>query len=365
MGTGNLSNTTTTDLSNGVKNYSIDSKALDYANSGETETFYYFSNATANFGYYKTDAALKSGIDTLANWVTGRGFQALSMEQQATLELITGWGEDSFDSILNNMEVVKYVVGDAFAEIIRADNENPKSKLINLRPISPERVRLVVDKHGMLKRYDTLVDGNWIALAKERVFHLCNGRVADEIHGTARIEACKWIIDARNEAMSDWRRLSHRSSLRVLYVDVTNTEKIRQIREQYKEGINKGEVIILPGKKGEIEFEDLVLPDVNAFLNWIQYLENFFYQVLGVPKAVMGGTVAVSEGNSKVGIFSWEQVYLTEQRLLEQDIWNQLYIKVTFDKPQSMMDNLQSNEAKNTSQMAFQPKDMKVTGGRE
>ncbi len=364
MGTQNLSSASTTDLANGVTNYSLSGRALDYAEGGNEE-YWYFSEAKKNFAYYKDDAALKSGIDTLANYVTGRGWKALSGEQQALLELIKGWGEDSFDSIMWNLIVVKKIVGDAFAEIIRADNNDPKSKLINLKPISPERVRLVLEKNGMIKRYDVLVEGVWKPLQRERMLHLCNGRIGDEIHGTSVVEACKWIIDARNECMKDWRRISHRSSLRVLYVDVFNTAKLTELKTQYKDGIENGEVLILPGRIGEIGFEDLKLPDVNAFLNWIQYLENFFYQVLGVPKAIMGGTIAVSEGNSKVGILSWEQVYRTEQRLLEQDIWSQLNLKIEFEAPTSMMGNMMMNEAKNTSQTGFQPKDAKITGGRE
>lgn len=365
MTSGNVSNTTTTQLNTGVANYSIASQSLDYANSGEGDTYWYFSEATQNIGYYKNDAALKSGIDTLATYTTGRGWSADSIEQEVTLNHITGWGEDSFDSIIWNLEVMKNIVGDSFAEIIRDDNSDSNSRLINLKPISPERVRLVIAPNGLIKHYDILVKGEWKELKRERMLHLCNGRIGDEIHGISRVTALKWIIDARNECMADWRRISHRSSIRVLYVDVTNTAKINSIRTQYKEGISKGEVLILPGKKGEIEFEDLKLPDVNAFLNWIQYLENFFYQVLGIPKAVMGGAVAVSEGNSKVGILSWEQIYLTEQRLLEQDIWNQLNIKIKFNSPNSISGNMQSNEEKNTSQTNFQPKDTAVTGGRE
>lgn len=366
MGSGNISKTTITDLTNGVKEITIDQKPLDYVSVGQDETYWYFSDAAKNYGYYKDDAALKSGMDTLANYTCGRGWSCPeSKEQEEILKLIKGNGKDSFDSIMWNHDVVKNTVGDAFAEIVRAEKSNPKSILINLRPISPERVRLVLKPDGMIKRYDVLVNGEWKPIQKEFIFHSSNGRIADEIHGTSRIESLKWIIDARKECLMDLRKVVHRSTIRVIYVDVTNTDKLNELKIQYKEGIDKHEVLILPGKKGDVEIVDYATPDVTAYLAFINYLENFFYQVLGIPKAVMGGTVAVSEGNSKVGILSWEQVYETEQRFLEMDILNQLNIKVVFDKPESIMPNMQQNEAKNTSQTGFQPKDTAITEGRE
>jgi hypothetical protein len=364
MGSQNISSSTTTALTTGVPNYSISSKALDYVTGGKEETYWYFTDASTNLTYYKNDAALYSGLNTLADWVCGRGFTPISTMDKAKLSLIRGNGKETFESIIRNSYIVKKLQGDSFAEIIRATPDNNKSQLINLRTISPERMRLVINPDGMLKRYDVLVNGEWKPLEKERVFHL-QERIGDEIHGTGVLTPLKVGIDMFNEAKSDWRRISHRSSLRVLYVDVFNTNKIAAIREQYKEGIKNGEVLILPGKRGEVEFEDLKLPDVNAFLNWIQYQENFFYQSLRIPKAIMGGTVAVSEGNSKVGILSFEQVYLTEQRQLEQDIWSQLFIMGEFDSPDSMMPQMQENEVKNTSQTGMQPKDTQMTGGRE
>lgn len=364
MGTQNVSNSTTTDLTTGVLDYSITAKASDYVSGGQEETYWYFTDASTNLTYYKKDAALYSGLNTLADWVCGRGFTPVSTLDKAKLSLIRGNGKETFESIIRNQFIVKELQGDSFAEIIRADNNKITSQLINLRSISPERVRLVISPDGMLKRYDVLVNGEWKPIPLERMFHL-GERIGDEIHGTGIMGPLKIGIDMFNEAKNDWRRISHRSSLRVLYVDVFNTNKINAIREQYKEGIKNGEVLILPGKRGEIEFEDLKLPDVNAFLNWIQYQENFFYQSLRIPKAIMGGTVAVSEGNSKVGILSFEQVYLTKQRQLEQDIWAQLFIMGEFDSPDSMMPQMQENEAANTSQTSMQPKDTQVTGGRE
>lgn len=359
-----INNSTVTDLNSLSPNY-LSGKTIEYCEA-TGKTYVYFPDATTNFRYYKNDPQVKKSIDALASWTTGRGYTTVSSRDKIILESLTGWGEDTTDSILWNHVVVKKVVGDSFAEIIRYDKNSLKSQLVNLKPISPERVRIEIDEGGRIVQYGVWTKkGGWKDIPKDRMFHSCNDRVADEQRGVSVIDACKWAIDAKRQAMEDWARISHRSTIRVLYVDMNNSAKIDKIRTQYKEGIKNGEVLILPCRKGEAEFEDLTLPPVDAFLSWISYLDNQIYVQLGIPKIILGGADQISEGSNKMSSYNFEQVYMAEQRLLEQDIWNQLHIKIKFERPTSLMDNLASNEAKNTSQTSLQPKDFAVTGGRE
>ena len=78
---------------------------------------------------------------------------------------------------------------------------------------------------------------------------IINEKIANEIHGTSVIDACKWVIDARNEAMSDKRRLMHRSTIRVIEVDSENSAAMNNLRTQWNEAIRNGEVMILPKTK--------------------------------------------------------------------------------------------------------------------
>ena len=41
-----------------------------------------------------------------------------------------------------------------------------------------------------------------------------------------------------------------------------------------------------PVKKEDANIEDLVAPPIAAFLEWIRYLENIFYQAVGVPRVI-------------------------------------------------------------------------------
>jgi hypothetical protein len=357
MGEYSVSSSTTTSMNDdSTLDYSVNAKALDWTGSKEYE--WSFTDAAKNFGYYKTIPELKKAVDALATWTTGKGWRVESVLDKITIEHIDGWGEDTFDSILWNMIVTKKVVGDAFAEIIRENGQ-----IINLKPISPERMKIILNDKGRILRYEhnNLV-GNWKPLKRNQVLHLCNDRIGDEIHGTSVIDACKWVIEARNEAMDTYRKVLKRSlALGVLYVDTDDQTKISEINEQYKNAIKNGEVLTLPKDVAELRDAGITIKD---YISWISYLENFFYQAVGIPKIILGGSADYTEASSKVGYLTFEQVYAAEQRLLEQDIWAQLGIKITFERPVSLKEDLNNGEAKNTGQLGIQPAETMISPSR-
>lgn len=256
------------------------------------------------------------------------------------------------------MIIFKKAIGDSFAEIVRE-----KDRLINLKPISPERVRLVFDSNGMLKRYDIMQpNGEYKPLKKENMFHLVNDKMADELHGHDLTKNVQWVIDARQEALRDERMIRHRElSMGVLYLANDNPAKRDVIKTQYAEAVKNGEVLVLPEGTAKLQDSGITPRDRLAY---IQYLENFFYQATGVPR-VMATSEGFTEAGGKVGFLTFQPVYTNEQQLLEQDMWNQLGIKIKFNRPPSLTGVEQENEAKNTGQLGFQPKDTKATMTKE
>lgn len=356
----NLQNTTYSDMSNTVDDYSVDSMTID---ESQTKEFKY-NNPDWNeyLGYYKQIPELKKSVDALAMWTAGKGWVA-NARDSAVLNRLRGWGEDTFDSIMQNMIIVKKINGDAYAEIIRSED----NALLNLKPLNPSRVRIVCNEKGIIIRYEEYDPVTRKALRNfkpNQIFHICNDRVANEIHGVSVIEACKWIIDARNEAMVDWRRILHRSSIRVLEVDADDSTTLSTLKSQYAEAINNGELLILP-KQEAGGFQDLQTPPLQPFIDWIRYLEDNFYKAVGVPKIILGGAQDYVEASSKVGYLTFEQCYMSEQRLLEQDITAQLGLRVLFNRPTSLKDNVQSSEAANTGQVGIQPKEGGINLERE
>ncbi len=335
--------------------FGVDAVALDHDTN--SPTVWEFDEATTRIGYYKKIPEFKKALDALATWTTGKGATVESTRTELQLQNLTGWGEDTFQSLMWNMIVMKKIIGDSFAEIVR-DDEN---QIINLKPISAERVRIVMKGNGTIERYDVRKsDGEFTPIKTQNMFHLCNDRIADEIHGTSVLEACQWVIDARNEALHDARKVFHRNvvPLRIIEYEGTDTKKRDDLILQYEEAIKKGEILVVP--KGVVTVTDVSIT-IQDPIQWIRYLENFFYQAVGVPKIILGGADEHTEAGGKVGYITFEPNYVQEQTQLESDLWAQLAIKVKFNRPASLGGLVQQDEAKNTGQVALQPNDAEAS----
>lgn len=359
-----IKNSTYTDMTNTVTDYTVETISPD-STSEQDETTYINNNANDYFSYYKKIPELKKAIDISGNWVTGRGYEAPSL-YKTILEHMDGWGEDTSESIFWNLYVCKKIYGDAFAEIIRDKNGD----LLNLKVLDPATIQVVVNRQGRIKRYEQIAKtGNtktvWKKYKPNEILHLCNERVADEIHGTSVIQACQWVIDARNEAMSDWRRILHRSTVRLMYIDSDDTTTLNRIKSDWAQAIKYGELLLIPAKKGDADVIELSAPNVDTFLAWIKYLENFFYIALGIPKVILGGSEEFTEASSKIAYLTFEQVYAKEQRELEADLWNQCQLRLTFNKPVSLKSETLSSEEKNTGQVGFQPNATQINSGAD
>ncbi len=346
-----------TDMSARVKDYSVDTVQTDAA-SGQKETEYTNNRWTQQLGYFKKIPELNRAITALSIWTAGKGYTT-DTSTEVLLDNITGWGEDTFQDIMMNLLKTKKIGGDSFAEIIR----NDEGTLINLKPLDPGVIKVVVNKQGILKRYEQTSKTKQPnkKFQPNEILHLCNDRIADEIHGTSIIDVCEPVILARNEMLADRRKVLHRNvvPVRIIEVDSDDTTKLALLKKQYEDVINKGEVIIIP--KGNVSIIDSN-PVIVDSLPDIRYLENFFYQAVGVPR-VIATSEDYTEAASKVGFLTFEPIYTNEQVSLEKDLWNQMAIKIKFNRPPSLGGDLQRDEAKDTGQMGFQPADTKAGVG--
>jgi hypothetical protein len=347
----NAANATTTDLSNSVSDYTVTTQVTDAGSQKENK--WENPNATKYLGFYKSIPELKKSIDALALWAVGKGYDA-DPETTLILEHMNGWGEDTFESICMNLIICKKIFGDAYAEIVRdADTDT----LLNLKVLDPAKMTHVTNDKGILIRYEYRTGNKVAEFEPEKILHLSNDRIADEIHGTSVIEACEWVILARNEAMTDFRKILHRNMhFRYMEVDFDDTATLNSIKNQYADAVKNGELLLLP--KGTAEMKT-VNPSIIDPQSWIRYLENFFYNAVGIPKVVLGGSEEFTESSAKVGYLTFEQVYSREQNDLQQDLWNQVAIEVTFFKPASLKNEMITSNQKNTGQLtAAQPHEM-------
>ena len=353
-----ISKTTTTDMKGTIEEFSVDSQLPD-AQGEQKEVFWDYPDASANLGYYKEIPEIKSAFKALAIYVCGQGWTADS-RVTAILEGITGWGEDSFQSICQNLLIQKKVFGDAFAEIIRDEDTGT---LLNIKTLFTGDMRVVVNKKGIIERYEQRAGTpkkKPIKFQPNQILHLVNDRLANEIHGISNIEVLKKIIDAKNEALDDERKIRHRELLGVLELDTDNKTKIAEAVTAYQNSVKNKEVLVTI--KGTSELKDNPMTTKDR-LQWLQYLDNLFYQTAGVPK-VVATSEGFTEAGAKVGIFTFDPIYTSEQREMQADFWNQVAIRVKFEPAPSLGGTLQQSEEKNTGQTSFQPNETEVSATR-
>ena len=70
-----------------------------------------------------------------------------------------------------------------------------------------------------------------------------------------------------------------------------------------------------------------------------------------------------NESQSKIEYLAHEQVFSHDQKFLEEQIWNQLFLRIKLNSPVTLLENLQTDERKDGNQgLEIQPAD--VTAGR-
>ena len=361
-----IASATSSDLTNTVKDVTVDTRNTDAA-QGTDETIWTNSKWSQYFGYYKTIPELKQAIDMRAIWTVGKGFQTQDNRTKVILEHVSGWGTDTFNTILKNMIVTRRIGGDAFAEIIR----DPQTKqLVNLKPLDPGTIQIVVNKKGVIKRYEQLSKTGKKSVAHkfkpEQIFHLTNKRVADEIHGVSDIEALEPVINALNESFTDMKQLQHRHVKPVMafMLDTDDQAKINTFIGKMDEVINKGENIYIP--KDTVDFELITVPS-NATLNplpWQHRLTDRFFQVVGIPQIILGSSGEFTESTAKIAYLAFQQSVEDEQKDIEDQVWNQLYFKIDLEFPASLHNELLSDEKKDgansqvSQPLGFQESDM-------
>lgn len=321
--------------------YSVDSKTLD-SPSGQKEYEYINSKASKQLGYYKTIPELKVAIDTKATWTIGKGFESNELTT-ILLRTIKGQGKDTFNSMLENLIREYHIYGDSFAEIIRSGN-----RLVNIKPIDPSKVKIISNSKGIIIRYEITSGQGTIKFKPEDILHLSRNRIADEIHGISIVDSVEWIILARNEAMEDYKKLLHRNvyPLRLWELDTDIESKISEFKGKVANAKYKGEDMFMP--KGVVS-TGLATVSQNSSLNplpWIQILNQYFYQAVGVPQIIIGGSQELTQTAAQIAYLAFEQTIEEEQLFIEEQLLSQLNLEVQLTFPASLQNNLLSDSAK-------------------
>lgn len=353
-----ISKIDTSNLSTEVDDFSVDTETTDALNE------YTNSNWTQQLGYYKKIPELAIAIDAKATWTVGKGFNS-DEETEVILSAIRGWGKDTFNTIIENMIRTYHIGGDAFAEAM-FDNEG---YLINLKPLDPSTMKIIADDKGVITGYEQISKKSNIKFSPKDIFHLARNRVADEIHGVSIIDAVEEIILARNEAIADWKTILHRNvPVRVLEVDSDDTTRLNTLKAEYAAAIKNKEVLIIPKGTVEVGRDVATAGQSNLYpVPWIELLNQYFYQAVGVPDIIVGSSKTLTEASAKIAYLAFQQTIEEEQLFIEEQVLSQLKLKIELAFPASLENELLSGTPKKETmtptapqveqEQAFQPND--------
>lgn len=360
--------------------YKIDAITTDSA-LDQKDTFYINQKWDEQFGKYKKIPELRGAINTKAVWVVGKGFVA---DPQTTLLLnsIRGNGFDSFNGILRNNEATRDVGGDSFCNIIRHKFGEVKGKLLNLKPLDPGTIETHINRAGIITHFMQVSKGGRPKkrIEIEEMFYLSRERIADEMHGISVIDAVEEIILMRNEAMADYRMVMHRfvRPRFIFHLDTDDATEIANIKKTNDAATGKGENLYVP--KGNVTPELLSVAP-NSTLDpkaWIEQLNDYFYEAVGVPKVIIGNSKNFTDASSKIVYLAFEQRIRAHQLYIVEQVRQQLGLVIELPFPASLEGDAISGRPRDASleanppeiegvEQAAQPKDLtaELKGGRK
>lgn len=362
MGNQNLNNAILSNQAGVVGEFSIDPMNTDGV-GGTKETFYQNNRWAQQWGYFNSVPDLKSAILMKAIWNVGKGYTC-SPETEVILRHISGWGKDTFEDILFNMEVTKRIGGDALAEIIR----DKSGLIINLKPLDPSSIGWYVDNKGIITRYcqkSKVPNGKEIEFKPEDILHLSNNRVADQIHGISDIDVLESTILADEENFADIRKVMHRQArpLIIFKLKTDDPSTISAVQAKLDQATKLGENIYLPDDDNTLSYEVVQVQVSDLILAWRDDMRNKFFRAIGLPQVVPGAGGNSTESESKVIYLAFEQIVEKEQRTIEAQIRSQLFLEIDLVPPASISGNLVSDANKDGS-LAPQPSDTTAGVGR-
>lgn len=349
MGELNLSNAQVSALSAAMSDYSVDVAQTDGA-GGTGKTRWTNTNWGQQFGYFKEVAEMNAAINAKATWTVGKGVIA-DPQTKFILDSIRGFGKDTFNTILENMIRTYYIGGDSYSEIIRDE----KGFLINLKILDPSTVTVIADKAGLIENYELIAktkNGKTVLLKPTDVFHLARNRVADQIHGTSVIDSVENIILARNEAITDYKEMMHRymKPRYIFHLDTDDETKIAAFKVKMDKAYADGENMYIP-KDAVVPEQMSVAP--NSTLDpkaWIDQQGDFFYEAVGVPQIILGGSGEFTEASAKIAYLAFQQNIEEEQLFIEEQVGMQLGMGIELEFPASLENELLSDKAKDGPQ---------------
>ena len=362
MGNLDINKTQMSDLTNQVSQYEVTPLNVETPQDLE-ETAYTIKRASEYWGWFNTHPDLQSAFVMKGIWDVGKGYTA-DPETMAILDHINGNGKQSFRDILFSMDIATNLYGEAYAEIIR---DKDSGELINLKLLNPANMRTIYGKRGEIKRYEqfgnikdkSLTFNTW---KPDEILTFSNmGGICGKMGGISKIEAMENTLKADMESFDDVRKVMHSQAIPLILWKLktddtaTITDFVNKINRARALG---GENLFIPDDESIVTHELVEVNLSQTIFEWRNDIRNKFYRVLGMPQIVFGSSQSTESGG-KVEMMAHENVFEFGQSYIEEQIWQQLYLKINLISPTSILSDLQTDQAKDTGQMGMNQTEMK------
>src|SRR3990167_362196 len=327
------------------KDQSVYNNVYEVQSANDTSETTYQVNWVKWLGHYEAIPELQTMVDKLSIWTVGKGVKGKDVKKT---EKITGFGKDTFNTIMYNQHRTMRICGDSFAEIIGTK----RKELRNLKPLNPGSIKIIADGFGIITRYEQYHQGKLVRkFDPEDMFHLSNNRLADQIHGRSTFEKLINTIEAYREANEDLRVVFHRyvKPLMVISVNTDNATEIAAFKTQVDNTMKKSENLIVP--KDTVEsIERVSVPQYSTLdpLPYIKHKKTVFTASEGMPDVIMGDPGNTAEAAGKIIYLAFQQTVEWEQKYLTEQCKVQLGLELEFEFPASIEPDLVKDQAKDS-----------------
>ncbi len=327
--------------------FSVGQVSTDGISPG-AETRWIMEDWEEHLAFFSKVAPCNQAINAKSTWTVGKGFTSKATDTKVVLELIKGWGNDTFNTILENMIRTYYIGGDSFAEIILDDDGD----LLNLKCLDPSTITVIIGQDGLIDRYEQetkVKDKKGITkISKEKMFHLSLNRVADNVHGTSIIPSIKELLLAREEAITDYKKVMHRfiQPQWKFKLKTDDQTEIAAYKTKMDAIVGEGKNIYEPFDVAESELLAVAPNSTLNPLTWIEALNKYIFQGVGVPQFIVGGGTGFTEASEKIAYLAYQQTIEEEQLYIEEQVREQLGYKIELTFPASLENELLSDQRK-------------------
>lgn len=320
----------------------------------------------------------RSAIIMKGIWTCGKGITA-APQIMNQLNLIKGNGKQTFRDLIFSAVITKQVSRDAyFLKVIDEDLKsawNPQG-IINLIQLDSKDAVQVYNDKGQIINYEfrvpkakddkgTLLYG-YQKYEPDEIFHLTHHRFGGETQGRSVLEGMEKIILADDESREICRRTAKFQAVPFIVFKVKSDDSttLSNLKASIKAAREEGQDMLVPDDENILSFQTVTINPSTFLLEWRRMNDEEFYRAAGMPMVLFGG--GGTEANGKTAYLGHETVFDHDGRYIEEQIKSQLGWDIQFNRPVSLLQEMQMDETKDSQNaLTFQPNDVTAGVGRD